>query len=104
MLINSQRVARGMVGNLDSIEISGPFDFNDPQIDLIATQIIEEGKNSLAFDFSKVTYVTSPGIACIVKVLKKIQSANGLLCISNATADMRDLFRLAHIDRFIKFM
>ncbi len=104
MLSNSQRAQRGLVGDLDSIEITGPFDFNDPQVDSFAAQIIEEGKNSLAFDFTKVTYVTSPGVSCIVKVLKRIQAANGILYIHNATTDMKDLFQLAHIDRFIKFM
>jgi anti-anti-sigma factor len=104
MIANAQRVKRGLVGQLDSIEISGPFDFNDPQVDTVATQILEEGKNSLVFDFSKMTYITSPGVSCIVKVLKRIQAANGIMYISGATPDMIDLLRLAHIDKFIRFI
>ncbi len=89
---------------MDSIEISGPFDFNDPEVDSIAAQILLEGANTVAFDFSRVTYITSPGVACIVKVLKKVQAAHGKLYISGATQDMSDLLKLAHIDKFIAFM
>jgi anti-anti-sigma factor len=103
MLSNAQRVKRGMVGQIDSIEISGPFDFNDPIVDTIASQILEEGKNALAFNFSKITYITSPGVSCIVKVFKRVQAVNGALYISDATQDMIDLLRLAHIDKFIRF-
>jgi anti-anti-sigma regulatory factor len=104
MIANTHKVKRAKVGSIDSIEITGPFDFNDPQVDSIAIQIMEEGKQTLAFDLSKVSYITSPGISSIIKVLKKIHSANGLLYINGATPDMVDLFRLAAVDKFIRFM
>jgi anti-anti-sigma factor len=104
MISNAHKVKRAQVGRIDSIEIAGPFDFTDPEIDSIATQVLEEGKQTLALDLSKVTYITSPGISSVVKVLKKIQAANGLLYINGATPDMVDLFRLAAVDKFIRFM
>jgi anti-anti-sigma factor len=104
MISNATKVKRAQVGKIDSIEIAGAFDFSDPQIDSIAAQVLEEGKQSIAFDLSKVTYMTSPGLSSIVKVLKKIQAANGLLYINGAAPDMVDLFRLAAVDKFIRFM
>jgi anti-anti-sigma factor len=104
MIANAHKVKRTLTGRIDSIEIAGPFDFSDPQIDTITSQVLEEGKQLLAFDLSKVSYITSPGLSSIVKVLKKIQSVNGLLYINGATPDMVDLFRLAAVDKFIRFM
>jgi anti-anti-sigma factor len=104
MMANTHKVKRALTGRIDSIEISGPFDFSDPQIDTITAQVLEEGKQLIAFDLSKVSYITSPGLSSIVKVLKKIQSVNGLLYINGATPDMVDLFRLAAVDKFIRFM
>jgi|GEM_PF-2057406 STAS domain. len=98
-----QRVKRGYIGTIDSIQIIGPFNFNDVHVDAIADQVLEEGKQMLAFDLSKTTYVTSPGIASVIKVLKKVQAAKGMLYISGATEDMRDILRLANIDDFIRF-
>ena len=104
MVATAYKVKRALVGKIDSIEVNGPFNFSDPMIDSIAAQVIEEGKLALAFDLLKVTYMTSPGLASIVKVLKKVQAANGLLYITGATPDMVDLFRLAAVDKFIRFL
>jgi anti-anti-sigma regulatory factor len=62
-----------------------------------------EGKKILAFDLSKSTYVTSPGVASVIKVLKKVRAIQGELFISGATEDMIDVLRLANIDDFIRF-
>jgi anti-anti-sigma factor len=104
MIANAHKVKRALLDRIDSIEIAGPFDFNDPTIDSIATQVLEEGKQCIAFDLSRVSYITSPGLSSVVKVLKKIQAINGLLYIKGATPDMVDLFRLAAVDKFIRFM
>jgi anti-anti-sigma factor len=104
MLQNAQRLKRGNIGVMESIAITGPFDFNDPQADILASQILDEGNTSLVFDLSKTTYMTSPGVSCIVKILKKVQAAKGILYVSGATHDMVELFTLAHIDRFIRII
>jgi len=104
MVATTYKVKRAQVGQIDSIEVNGPFNFSDPLIYSIAVQILEEGKPALAFDLAKVTYMTSPGIASIVKVLKRVQAANALLYINGATPDMVDLFRLAAVDKFIRFL
>jgi anti-anti-sigma factor len=104
MVATSYKVKRTLVGQIDSIEVNGPFNFSDPLIDSIAAQVLEEGKSAIAIDLAKVSYMTSPGLASIVKVLKKMQAANGLLYITGATPDMVDLFRLAAVDKFIRFL
>ncbi len=101
--VNDHRVKRDYIGAIDSIQIIGPFNFTDGHVDTIADQVLQEGKQMLAIDLSKSTYVTSPGVASVIKVLKKVRAAGGMLYISGATADMVDILRLANIDDFIRF-
>jgi anti-anti-sigma factor len=99
-----QRVKRGTVAGIDSISIFGPFDFNDPVVDNLVSQILSEGKKSIAFDFSKTSYLTSQGISCLIKNLKKCQAADATLYIHGATPDMLELIRMANIDKFIQII
>lgn len=101
---NDRRVKRTMAGETDAIEINGPLDFNDTLIVTLVQQIINEGKKALALDLSKASYVSSPGIATIIKVIKKLQVVGGQLLIIGATPDMVNCFSTARIDRFMKFM
>ena len=68
---NDRRVKRTMAGEFDAIEINGPLDFNDTLIVTLVQQIISEGKSAIALDLSKAAYVSSPGIATIIKVIKE---------------------------------
>jgi anti-anti-sigma factor len=101
---NDRRVKRAMAGETDAITINGPLDFNDTLIVTMVQQIINEGKTAIALDLSKASYVSSPGIATIIKVIKKLQVVGGQLLIIGATPDMVNCFSTARIDRFMKFM
>jgi anti-anti-sigma factor len=101
---NDRRVKRTMAGEIDAIEISGPLDFNDVLIVTLVQQIIKEGKTAIALDLFKASYVSSPGIATIIKVIKKLQTVNGQLVVVGATPDMLNCFSMARIDRFMKFI
>ncbi len=99
-----RRVRRGpTVEGVASIEIGGPFDASDPEVIAFAEEILAEGTKNIVLDFGKVTYLTSPGISCVVKVLKKVQSLKGSLTVRGATGDMLDLFRLAKLEKLVKF-
>jgi anti-anti-sigma factor len=97
-------IKRGHVKNYDSIEIHGPFDMIDGQVDILSKEILDEGKTKLVLDLHRVPYMTSSGIACIVKVLKKVQAANAVLYILGATEDMVELLTLARLEKYITFM
>lgn len=94
-------IKRTMTQNMDTIEIAGPFDANDPDVISLADRILDEGKKNLMLDFSGVTYLTSPGISCIVKIIKKCQTAQAVVHLRNATADMVELLQLANLSKFI---
>jgi anti-anti-sigma factor len=101
---NDRRVKRTMAGETDAIEINGPLDFNDTLVISLVQQILHEGKTTIALDLSKASYVSSPGIATIIKVIKKLQAVGGQLLITGATPDMANCFSTARIDRFMKFI
>ncbi len=97
-------VKTGMCNGIDSIGIVGPFDSVDAQIDEIADTIINQGKKNIVFDFSETTYLTSSGIAVIIKVLKKCQKAQGALYIANITQDMYDLLNCSSLNNFLQYI
>jgi anti-anti-sigma factor len=98
------RFRRGTVGDVDSIAVFGPFDFTDPGIESIAKEVMAAGKKDIVFDFTKVTYLTSPGISSIIKVLKRVQAAGGTLYLHGASQDMIDLLNLANIIKYLRVM
>lgn len=97
-------VKRGKVQNMDSIEIIGPFDSIDEQVDELAKRIFDDGKVDIVFDLKGTSYLTSSGIATLIKILKHVQQAGGTLAITGATDDMMDLVRLARLDKYIRFI
>jgi anti-anti-sigma factor len=104
MSVQQTIINRGMWQQTDAIEIVGPFDTIDERIYSLAETILNEGKKDLAFNLAEVSFMTSSGVACIVKVLKKIQSLNGRLYIIGATIDMKDLLNLARLEKYLSFM
>ena len=98
------RVRRTTVENRSAIAVSGPFDFNDPDIETIAREIASEGEIDLILDFTKVTYLTSPGISCIIKMLKRTQMSGGSLYLYKPAPDMVELLTLANIFKYLKIL
>jgi anti-anti-sigma factor len=97
-------VKTGMYNGIDSVGIVGPFDSVDPQVDAIVEAIIKQGKKNIVFDFSETSYLTSSGIAVLIKVLKKCQKVGGNLYIANITQDMYDLLHCSSLSTFLQFV
>jgi anti-anti-sigma factor len=98
------RFRGGRINDLDSVAVFGPFDFTDPGIEALAKQGIAAGRKDFVFDFSKVTYLTSPGISSIIRVLKRVQAVGGTLFLYGASQDMLDLLNLANIMKYLKIL
>ncbi len=97
-------VKKGIFNGIDSIGVIGPFDQMDGQIDVLAEEIINQGKKDIVFDFKETIYITSSGVAMLIKVLKRCQSSQGKFYIANITQDMHDLLANAALDRLIQFI
>ena len=94
----------GSYNGIDSIGIVGPFDQMDDKIILIADEIISNGKNEIVIDFSKTTYITSLGVAVLIKILKKTQKKDGTLYITNLTQDMYTILTSASLDKYLRII
>ncbi len=97
-------VKKGIFNGIDSIGVIGPFDQMDGQIDVLTEEIVNQGKKDIVFDFKETIYITSSGVAMLIKVLKRVQSAGGKFYIANITQDMYDLLANAALDRIIQFI
>jgi len=94
----------GTIINVPAIIIKGPFDFTHQKIDIWIDEQIAKGTISVILDLSAAHYITSMGIACMFKIVRKISTAGGMLHIAGATSDMVELISLAKLDRFISYI
>jgi anti-anti-sigma factor len=97
------RVEKGNVKGMTAIAVQGPFNGCDAGITEILEEALAAGEKQIAFDLSATTYLSSPGIACLIKVLKRIQEIDGSLFIHGATADMAELLKLARLNTYLRF-
>lgn len=98
---NSPRIRRGRYKGMESVEIVGPFDAGGPEAEEAVRQILEEGGTSIVFDLSRTTYLTSPGIALVIKAIKWFAAVNGSVYVTGATPDIEEFLALARIDRYV---
>ena len=97
-------VKKSIYNGIDAISIVGAFDAVDTHIDSLVDEILGQGKRDIVFDFENTSYLTSSGIAVLIKALKKIQAVDGTLYISNITQDMYDLLSCSSLNKFIKYI
>ena len=55
-------------------------------------------------DFKETDYLTSSGLAVLIKALKKVQSVKGTLYIANITQDMYELISCSSLSKFLSYM
>jgi|WetSurMetagenome_2_1015567.scaffolds.fasta_scaffold271894_2 anti-anti-sigma factor len=104
MSANHLAVKRGRYQGMESIEITGPFDAIEPELEGYIKQVLEEGQTDIVFDLSKTTYLTSPGIGMIIKAIKWFHAVNGSVFVYGATSDTREFFALSRIDTYLTFI
>jgi len=97
-------VKKSLVSGIDAIGVVGAFDAVDTHIDSLVDEILGQGKKDIVFDFIDTSYLTSSGIAVLIKALRKVQAVNGTLYISNITQDMYELLSASSLNRFLKYI
>ena len=98
------KVTRQSLDGREVIGLSGPFNAVSDRLLELAREIIAEGKREIVLDLGDVSFMTSQGIGCTIKLLKLVQNAQGALYIAKPKADMVELFKTAHIDRYLVFL
>lgn len=97
-------VKKCMYSGIDAVSVVGAFDTVDTHIDSLVDEILGQGKKDIVFDFSETSYLTSSGIAVLIKALKKVQNIEGTLYIANITQDMYELLSCSSLNRFLKYI
>jgi anti-anti-sigma factor len=98
------QLERTIVRQMEAIAVIGPFNLIDPAMIDLAAEIIAEGKHDLVIDCTRVSYMTSAGIACVIKILKKVQAVQGSLFIFGANDDMKEYLLLVKLDKYLTFI
>lgn len=104
MTANPINARRNRYQGMESIEIVGPFDANDATLESLVRQILDEGQTAMVFDLSKTTYLTSAGIAALIKAIKWFHAVNGTVYLCGLTDDIREFLALSRIDAYVKFL
>lgn len=104
MSTDTEKIRHSQMQGMDSIEIIGAFDYNDIAVDDIVRDVISQGKKGLVFNLSQTSYITSAGIASLIKALKKMQGVNGTLYIFGATQDMIEFLQMTNLGSYLQFI
>jgi anti-anti-sigma factor len=98
------RIVQSTYRKLPSVRIIGPFDAMFDHVLEFVNEYITRGHANIILDLSETTYMTSQGIGCLIKVIKRMNAAEKTLYIVGATGDMIELICMAKIEKFIKFV
>jgi anti-sigma B factor antagonist len=63
-----------------------------------ALALVEAGHADLVFDLSRVEFMDSRGLGCLIALLKAVSPA-GSVALTGLTRHVHDLFRLTRLDR-----
>jgi stage II sporulation protein AA (anti-sigma F factor antagonist) len=77
------------------------YEAAEPLRDFILEQAREHVPGSLLLDCRNLFFMDSQGLAMVLHVHNHCQAANIALKLRNPSANLRNLFRLTHLDRMI---
>ncbi len=82
----------------DVVHLSGNVDFErSPEIREILLEAVAENRNVLV-DLSKVTYIDSSGIACLVKALAMARNQGADLSLLSVSTQVMRMLKFARLD------
>jgi anti-sigma B factor antagonist len=82
----------------DVVHLSGNVNFErSPKIRKILLEAVAEKRNVLV-DLSKVTYIDSSGIACLVKALAMARNQGADLSLLSVSTEVMRVLKLARLD------
>lgn len=64
---------------------------------------IAEGITDLQLDFSAVKIIDSTGVGVLVAACNSLKEKAGSLTVLNASADLKQMFKIMRLDQYIKF-
>ena len=87
-------------GSLSIVAASGELDATSgPDLERAVGQLLEQGRRSVLIDFADTTFIDSAGLATLVKVLKRVRTGGGKLCLGGLQPAVRRVFALTRLDK-----
>ncbi|PKP25144.1 MAG: hypothetical protein CVU06_04385 [Bacteroidetes bacterium HGW-Bacteroidetes-22] len=86
-----------------TISVEGRIDsYRAGQLDQFVEEKIHNGKYHLSFDLTETNYISSTGIRIFVKYYKQLKTLNGALSITNASAGVKEVFRMVGMSKLFE--
>ena len=90
-------------GNRTLVILEGRLDTNtSPQLEELAGQLFESGKNDLIVDLGACDFVSSAGLRVIVAMQKHVVN-NGSLAFRNVQQEVMDVFEMTGFSKLLTF-
>jgi anti-anti-sigma factor len=88
--------------NWEILDISGDFVLKNLVLIRDRFDAIERsGKKSAALDLTRLNYIDSSGVACILNFHRRLIAVNGKLVIFGADRDVYEVFSIVGLDKTI---
>ena len=85
------------------IEIKGRLDTNtSPQLEELANNLFESGKNDIIVDMTACDFVSSAGLRVIVAMQKRA-ATSGSLVFRNVQSEVMEVFEMTGFDNILTF-
>ncbi len=87
-------------GDVKVVVVRGRLDANtSPLLEQKIQQILNQGENRLALDFSELIYISSLGLRVLIVAAKNLQKINGKLGLAALNEDILGVFKMAGFTR-----
>jgi len=74
------------------------------RVEWLVDDLLREGKPSVIFDFSGLTFIDSAGVGIVVMCYGKIKKAGGRLVLAGATGYVENTFKMTHVNQVIQML
>lgn len=90
-------------GNWSVVKLEGDVDmYSSPQLRSQIQALLQKKVKKICFDFSKVKYMDSSGIATLIEAQQKLGKEKGELRLVGVSSSIMSVFEIAKLDRFFK--
>lgn len=96
---NKLNIEKKREGEKLTIELSGRLDtVTSPKLSEVVDEELE-GISNLEMDLKDLKYLSSAGLRVLLAAYKKMQAADGVMTVSNAGEEVREVFKITGFDR-----
>ena len=93
------QITRNDSGGVVELAIAGRLDgYWAEHVDSVLADVVREGHHHIRLDLAKVTFLSSAGIAVMLKYYKQLSRINGLLGAVNPSPNVLTVLRVARLD------